>query len=89
MIKQAINHFLHFHKGKVNIVLHILGFLGVFYSIYKLNWVMLAIFIVIVEIGHIYNHFIGIEKYDFRPRIIFWRVIIFILVLVAFFFISQ
>ncbi len=43
MIKKAINHFLNFHKGAVNIILHVIGIVGFFYSIYKLNWLLFAV----------------------------------------------
>lgn len=89
MIKNAINHFLNFHKGAVNIILHIIGFAGLFYSIYKVNWILFGIFLIILEFGHVYNHIVGIEKYDFRPKIIFWRVTIFIVVVILFFLISH
>ena len=89
MIKQAINHFMNFHKGAVNIVLHIIGFAGIFYSIYKLNWAMFGIFLVILEAGHVYNHFIGVEPYDFRPKVFFWRIVIFIAVVMIFFLVTK
>lgn len=72
-----IRHFLNFHKGIVNIVLHIIGFTGIFYSIYKLDWRIFAISLVALEFGHIYNHLVGIEKYDMRPKVFFWRLVIF------------
>ena len=89
VIRNAIKHFLDFHKGTVNIILHIIGFAGIFYSIYKLDWLLFAISFIVVEIGHVYNHFTGIKKYDFRPRVIFWRLIIFLTVLAAFYFVSK
>ena len=89
MIKNAINHFVDFHKGLVNIILHIIGFAGIFYSIYKLSWILFAVFLIVVEIGHVYNHIAGIKKYDFRLTIIFWRILIFIAVVAAFYFTSK
>lgn len=89
MIKSAISHFLHFHKGVVNILLHIVGFAGLFYSIYKLDWFLFGIFLIVVEVGHIYNHLVGVERYDFRPRVLFWRVTIFVGVVLIFFLISR
>ena len=89
MIKKAINHFLDFHKGLVNIILHIIGFAGLFYSIYILNWILFAVFLLVVEIGHVYNHITGIKRYDFRLNVIFWRVVIFIAVVAAFYFTSK
>jgi hypothetical protein len=89
LTKHAVEHFFAFHKGPLNIVLHVVGFAGLFYSIYKMDWVMFGIFLFIVEVGHIYNHFVGIEKYDFRPKILFWRVTIFIVVVGLFFLLSH
>lgn len=88
-IKNILKHFTAFHKGPVNIVLHTVGFAGLFYSIYELNWMLLAIFLIILEIGHVYNHVTGTEPYDFRPKVIFWRVTIFIAVVVIFFLASR
>ncbi len=89
MIKDAINHFIHFHKGVVNIILHTIGFIGLFYSIYTFDWILFSIFLVVIESGHVYNHFAGIEPYDLRPKVLFWRVAIFVVVIVAFFLISR
>ncbi len=89
LIKKAINHFLDFHKGTVNIVLHVIGFAGLFYSIYKLSWILFAFFLIVLELGHIYNHIAGIKKYDLRLKVNFWRVIIFIFVVVAFYFFGR
>ena len=89
MIKSAINHFTEFHKGLVNGVVHILGFVGVLYSLYKLNWILFAVSVVILECGHVYNHIAGIKEYDFRPKIIFWRIIAFIALSIVFFWISH
>ena len=88
-IRDAINHFLDFHKGTVNIILHIIGFAGIFYSIYKLDWLLFALSFIVVEIGHVYNHFIGIKKYDLRARVIFWRLFIFLSLVAAFYFIAK
>ena len=88
-IKKAINHFLDFHKGIVNIILHIIGFAGLFYSIYKLDWVLFTVFLIVLEIGHIYNHISGIKKYDFRFKINFWRILIFLVVVTFFYFLSR
>src|SRR3989344_2825633 len=88
LVKNAVDYFTAFHKGSVNIFLHILGFIGLFYSIYKLNWILFGIFLV-VEIGHVYNHIVGIDKYDFRPKVLFWRITIFLMVVGAFFLASR
>lgn len=88
IFKKATQHFFDFHSGTVNIILHVVGFAGLFYSIYVLNWVLFAIFLVVVEIGHVYNHVVGIKPYDFRPRVLFWRVFIFILVILLFYFLT-
>ncbi len=42
LIKKAVNHFIDFHKGTINIILHVIGFIGIFYSIYILNWILFA-----------------------------------------------
>ena len=89
MIKKAINHFIGFHKGSVNIILHIVGFTGLFYSIYKLNWILFALFLLVVEIGHVYNHIFGIKKYDFRLKVTIWRILIFVIVVALFYFASK
>lgn len=88
-IRNAINHFLDFHKGTVNIILHLIGFAGIFYSIYKLDWLLFALSFIVVEIGHVYNHYTGIKKYDVRPMVIFWRLIIFLSVVALFYFITK
>lgn len=88
-IKGAINHFFHFHKGVVNIFMHVVGFAGLFYSVYKLDWILFGIFLVMLEFGHVYNHVTGIEPYDFRPKVLFWRVTIFVAVVLVFFFVSN
>jgi hypothetical protein len=88
-IKNAINRFITFHKGLVNIFSHIVGFVGLFYSIYKLDWILFGVSIVILETGHVYNHVTGIEPYDFRPKVLFWRVTVFIAVIMVFLFISR
>ncbi len=88
MIKNALKFFLNFHKGKVNIFMHVIGFLGLFYSIYKLNWLLFAIFFIVIESGHAYNHFVKIEPYDLRPKVIFWRVFIFIAFVVGFYLLT-
>ena len=89
MIKKAINHFIEFHRGGVNITLHIIGFAGLFYSIYKLDWLLFAVFLIVVEIGHIYNHIAGIKKYDFRLTVTIWRILIFVAVVALFYFASK
>lgn len=88
-IKNAISHFVHFHRGAVNIVLHVIGFTGLFYSIYKRDWILFALFLFMVEVGHVYNHVAGIKPYDFRLPVIFWRVSIFIAVVLVFYFLAN
>jgi hypothetical protein len=88
-LKKAIQHFLEFHKGNVNIILHVIGFVGIFYSIWKLNWIMFAVSFVVVEAGHVYNHFVGLKKYDFRAEVIFWRILVFVLLLLSFYLLIQ
>ena len=82
-LNASFNHFTKFHKGTVNIVLHIVGFLGIFYSIFKLDWKLFALALVVLETGHVYNHFTGIEKYDMRPKVLFWRAVIFLALVVG------
>ena len=89
MIKNAIKFFINFHKGFVNILLHIIGFLIIFYSIYKFNWLLFTLGLVILEFGHFYNHLAKIEPYDFRPKIIIYRIAVFIVIVLIFFFISK
>ena len=89
LTRKTLNHFIDFHRGGVNIVLHIIGFAGIFYSIYKLNWLLFTVFLVLVEAGHIYNHIVGVKKYDLRPIVLLWRLIIFLMVVAAFYFLSQ
>ena len=74
MVNWAVAHFLDFHHGWVNIVLHVVGFAGLFYSIYRSDGALFAVFLVIVELGHFYNHVAGIKPYDLRPWVILWRV---------------
>ncbi|MDO8594333.1 MAG: hypothetical protein Q7R93_02350 [bacterium] len=87
--KKALNFFDDFHQGTVNRIAHVIGFAGLFYSVYKLNWKLFALFLIIVEGGHVYNHFAGIKPYDFRPKITFWRVFIFLAVVAAFYLFSE
>ena len=88
IFKRAIYYFLGFHKGAVNIVLHVIGFVGMFYSISKLDLVLFTIFLVMLESGHAYNHFAKIKSYDFRPHVLFWRLFIFILVVFLFYILT-
>ena len=89
LTRKALNHFFEFHRGIVNITLHIIGFAGIFYSLYKLDWLLFAVFLVIVEAGHIYNHIVGIKKYDLRPGVLFWRVLIFLAVVLSFYLLAR
>ena len=88
-IRKALNHFIDFHKGVVNIILHVVGFAGFFYSIYLLDWLLFAVSFIIVESGHLFNHFTGIKKYEDNWRINLWRLAIFIAVVSAFYVISR
>ena len=88
-IKDATRHFLDFHRGGVNIFLHIIGFTGIFYSTYRKDWILFALSFLVLEAGHIYNHFKGIKKYDFRVHTILWRLIVFIIVVIAFYFLID
>lgn len=88
-IAKAVNFFGDFHKGAVNRLAHIIGFAGLFYSVYKVDWKLFAVFLVILEGGHVYNHFVGIKPYDFRLKVTFWRVSIFLAVVGAFYLFSE
>lgn len=89
MIKNAVAYFSEFHKGAVNQIVHVVGFAGVFYSIYGRNVLLFSVSVVALESGHIYNHVAGIKKYDFRPRIIFSRLVVFGALCIAFFWLAQ
>ena len=88
-IQSGILFFIHFHKGAVNIVLHIAGFLLLFYSLFIVDWKLFATSIIIIEVGHVYNHIAKIEPYDFRPKVCFWRVIIFLLLVIGVYALGQ
>lgn len=89
MLRQAVRHFQEFHTGRVNVITHVIGFAGIFYSLYTLQWILFALFFIVLEFGHIYNHFMGIKPYDFRIQVFVWRVFIFVAVVLLFFWISQ
>ena len=89
LFDKGLKHFLDFHKGYVNIVLHIIGFAGLFYSIYKVNWILFLFFVIILESGHIYNHISGIKRYDMRLHVIFTRAIVFLILVLVLYFISK
>ena len=76
-ISSALNFFLKFHQGTVNRALHIVGFSGIIYAVAKLDWKIFLVSLVVVELGHIYNNFKNVEKYDFRFKTIFWRIFFF------------
>lgn len=84
-IKYAVKHFLEFHKGTLNIILHVIGFVGIFYSVYKLDWMIFGLSFIVLEIGHVYNHFIGIKKYDLRLRVICIRLLFFAILVGVFY----
>jgi len=88
-IKKALYFFNEFHQGAVNRIAHIIGFAGLFYSIYELDWKLFAVFLIILEGGHVYNHFAGLKPYDFRPKVTFWRVFIFLAVVGVFYSVSE
>ena len=66
--------------------MHVIGFSLLIYSLYILDWKLFAVSTLIIEGGHIYNHVKGIEPYDFRPHVCFWRSFFFILFTLAVFF---
>jgi hypothetical protein len=89
LIQKAINHFVEFHKGWINILLHILGFVGIFYSVYRLSWLMFAVSFVVLESGHWYNHFVGKQKYESNLKVNAWRLVIFVTTVIAMYWISR
>ncbi len=86
MLKKAVSHFFNFHKGAVNIALHVVGFLLLIYSLVVSNRLLFGTSLIVIELGHVYNHYMGIEAYDTRPKIIFWRVSIFCALVVLFYY---
>lgn len=88
-MKKAISHFIEFHKGPVNIVLHVCGFAGIFYSLLRSDWLLFAGSLIIVELGHVYNHFTGLRKYDMRPNVILWRILIFLCIIISFYAVTH
>ena len=85
-LTQAKNFFLNFHKGKVIIVLHVIGFVLVFVSVYMLDYILFALSLIVLESGHVYNHIRKIKPYDFRPRTLFWRIVSFAALVLVFYF---
>ena len=69
--------------------MHIVGFALLIYSLFILSWQLFALSIVIIEGGHVYNHIRGIEPYDFRPKVCFWRTFAFIVFTLAVFFCAR
>ena len=88
-LNASFKHFTKFHKGTVNIVLHVVGFLGIFYSIFRLNCELFALSLIVLELGHVYNHVVGIEKYDTRPKVLLWRAVIFLALVVGLYLIRT
>ena len=88
-IKQAFNFFDEFHQGAVNRVAHVIGFAGLFYSVYKLDWKLFALFLIIWEGDLSYNHFADVKVYDVRPKVALWRVFTFPAVVAGFYLISE
>lgn len=88
-IAQALRFFFRFHQGVVNIVLHVLGFIVCGYSIWQLDLKVFIASLLILESGHIYNHVTGIQQYDLRPKVFFWRALIFGLLVCAFYFFKN
>ena len=87
-IRKAVSHFLDFHQGTVNIIVHIIGFVILFSSIYILDWKTFALSIIVLESGHLYNHFRGIRPYNFRIGVLLWRTFLFALLVALFYLIS-
>lgn len=76
-VRKALQFFFHFHRGTVNITLHVLGFALLIYAVFMMDWILFSVSLILIESGHIYNHIAKIEPYDFRPHVCFWRVTIF------------
>ena len=53
-----------FHSGVLNQLLHLIGFILLFYGIFKLNLVIAILGFTVQEIGHIYNHFFVFKGKD-------------------------
>ena len=75
----ALSHFLLFHKGLVNVLLHLFGFIGIGLSLVHSNWMGFAMAALVLEAGHLYNHFRGIKRYDLRPKVLLLRLLFFLL----------
>jgi hypothetical protein len=88
LLKKATDHFLDFHKGSVNIILHVIGFAGVFCSVFYLSWKLFALSLIVLESGHVYNHLIGIKPYDVRLKVFAWRILFFVLLIFIFYVIT-
>lgn len=78
-VQSALIFFRRFHRGRVNTALHLIGFAGVFASLWMLDWRGFAAALLILESGHIYNHLRGIEIYDLRLKILMLRLAFFLL----------
>jgi hypothetical protein len=88
-VADNINFFLRLHKGRLNIFLHLLGFAGVIFSLWRLDWGGFAASFLVLEFGHLYNHVRDIEVYDFRPRVLALRLFFFLLFTFAVYGISR
>ncbi len=73
--------FTDFHKGTVNIILHVVSFTVMFYGLVIKDTLLVILGVAVIdELGHLYNYFIHFQrdpKYGFRmvPYQIFYALI--------------
>ena len=65
-IEISLRGFLNFHTGIINILIHAIGIALAIYGVWRMNWVLIIIAPIIMEIGHAYNHMRGIKTYPFK-----------------------
>lgn len=51
-----------FHRGAVNHVIHFFGFFLLGYGVGRLDWVMIIVSPLVMELGHVYNYLQGIHR---------------------------
>jgi|SRR3989344_5217420 len=82
--------FTDFHRGTINIILHIISFTVMFYGLAVKNTFLVIIGLVVIdEFGHLYNYFVRFKrdlKYGIRmvPYQIFYALIGIIILLKIF-----
>lgn len=55
--------FLKFHKGVLNILIHVIGILLAIYGVWISSWPLIVVAPIVMEFGHLYNHLRKIEPY--------------------------